>query len=752
MDIPPITAFFAHSLDGHPTSDWQGLAEHLRAVGTLAAEFADIFGASEIAYVTGLLHDLGKYTQEFQAHISGDRQHVDHASRGAIVARERYGLLGQLMAYAIAGHHAGLADGQWSADSKRTALEKRLDGSSLPTLLPDWQGEIALPDEFVPPINIRPRSRDLQLFSIAFFGRMLFSCLVDADFLDTESFYARWDRTRTARDPPTQAADLLPLRATLDAYLDAKQQCARPTTLNATRARILSAVRLSAIFQPGLFSLTVPTGGGKTLASMAFALDHAVQHGLRRVIQVIPFTSIVEQNAQVFREAFGDLGSGAVLEHHSAFADDPHQAKEARDKLRLAMENWDAPIIVTTAVQFFESLFGDRPAQCRKLHRIAGSVIVLDEAQTIPLPLLRPTLAALDELARNYHCSIVFCTATQPALSDARFHDVIDQARELAPEPEKLFDELRRVTVRHEPLLSDEQLAERLRANPQALCIVNNRQHARALYELLRGTEGVRHLTTLMCAEHRTRVLDDVRARLKAGEPCRVISTSLIEAGVDVSFPLVLRAEAGVDSIAQAAGRCNREGLWEPQESEVVVFGVDPEQWKPPPVLKQFAEVAKGTLRRFKDDPLQPAAIKHYFEELYWSKGTEALDQKNLLGLLRQAKPDSLPFETLKRLYRLIDNVQLPVIVPFDEVARDAIDRLRYAEGSVSLARALQRYTVQVPRKGHDALLSAGAIQAVAPDKWGNQFMVLLNQSLYDADCGLTWDNPVFMSSEHTVI
>ncbi|MDO5693118.1 MAG: CRISPR-associated endonuclease Cas3'' [Pseudomonadota bacterium] len=743
---------FAHSLKEQPTSYWQPLSAHLSAVGTLAAEFAQAFGAGDMARVTGLLHDLGKYTREFQAHISGQTQHVDHASRGAIVALERYGPLGQLMAYAIAGHHAGLADGQWSADSQRTALAQRLDGSGLPALLPDWQREITLPDHIAPPTQIRPRSKDFRLFSMAFFGRMLFSCLVDADFLDTESFYAAWDSHRTPRRPPSEASDLPPLRAALDAHLHAKQQDARPTPLNATRARILHEVRSRAALAPGLFSLTVPTGGGKTLASMAFALDHAVQHGLRRVIQVIPFTSIVEQNAKVFRDAFGELGDAAVLEHHSAFADDPRQAKEARDKLRLAMENWDAPVIVTTAVQFFESLFGDRPAQCRKLHRIAGSVIVLDEAQTIPLPLLRPTLAALDELARNYRCSIVFCTATQPALSDARFSDLIDQPRELAPEPEQLFNELRRVTVRHEPLLSDEQLAERLRASPQALCIVNNRQHARALYELLRDSEGVRHLTTLMCAEHRTQVLNDIRARLTASKPCRVVSTSLIEAGVDVSFPLVLRAEAGIDSIAQAAGRCNREGLWQPQASEVLVFGVDPGQWKPPPVLKQCAEVAKGTLRRFKDDPLQPAAIQHYFEELYWSKGIEALDEKDLLGLLRESQLDSLPFETLKRLYRLIDNAQLPIIVPFDDTARNAINELRFATGAFGIARKLQRYTVQVPRKGHDALLSAGAIQTIAPEKWGSQFMVLVNPSLYDDHCGLTWDNPVFMKSEQTVI
>jgi CRISPR-associated endonuclease/helicase Cas3 len=672
---------------------------------------------------------------------------VDHATRGAIVALERYGPVGQLLAYAIAGHHAGLADGKASAELRRTPLALRLTGKNLPELLPQWEQEIELPRQVALP-TMKLKNPRAPGFEIAFMARMLFSCLVDADYLDTDAFYAGLDPSRTRRRPPSQASDLSALRAALDEHLTAKQGQGGGKPINATRARILAHVRAQAAREPGLFSLWVPTGGGKTLASMAFALDHAVQHGLRRVIQVIPFTSIVEQNARVFREAFGPLGVDAVLEHHSAFADDPTQAREAKDKLHLAMENWDAPVIVTTAVQFFESLFGDRPAQCRKLHRVAGSVIVLDEAQTLPLPLLRPSLAALDELARNYHCSIVFCTATQPALSDPRFHDVIGAITELAPAPDRLYQELRRTTVRHEPRLTDEQVAERMLANPQALCIVNNRLQAHALYQMLRQAPGARHLSTLMCAEHRSRVLNDIRQRLQAGEPCRVVSTSLIEAGVDVSFPRVLRAEAGIDSIAQAAGRCNREGLASRETSEVLVFGSDPAQWNPPPELKQFAEVARGTLRRFAGDPLQPAAVTDYFEELYWTQGTAALDEHDLLGLLRGSKIDSLPFETLARHYRIISSVQMPVLVPYDDEAREALRALRHAEGAFGLARRLQRYIVQIPRAAFRLLREAGAVQPIAPEKWGEQFMELVNESLYDESCGLAWENPAFVETQ----
>ena len=249
------------------------------------------------------------------------------------------------------------------------------------------------------------------------------------------------------------------------------------------------------------------------------------------------------------------------------------------------MENWDAPIVVTTAVQFFESLFAAKPSQCRKLHRIAGSVVVLDEAQTMPLKLLRPCVAAIDELARNYRASVVLCTATQPALTAPAFEGGLAEVRELAPDPEQLFKQLERVRVRHLGALDDEALAEHMRSRDQVLCIVNNRRHARAVYQAMADLPGARHLTTLMCARHRSEVLAEVRQLLKDGKPCRLVSTSLIEAGVDVDFPTVLRAEAGLDSIAQAAGRCNREGRSERESSEVLVFLPENPDWAPPPSL-----------------------------------------------------------------------------------------------------------------------------------------------------------------------
>lgn len=752
MRVEPSGAFYAHSVQGRATAEWQGLANHLTAVAQLAGKFGAQFGGADLAAAAGLLHDLGKYTHEFQDRLRGSEKRVDHSTWGARVALERYPQLGYLLAYAIAGHHAGLANGQ--GDGRRASLQERL-AADLPTLLPDWQSELDVPGTLSMPAFLKPR-QDRGMFQIAFLVRMLFSCLVDADFLDTEAFYNQVEGREGGRPRADTKPQLTDLRQALDAHL-VGFKADKP--VNQTRAEILRHVRTQAALDPGLFSLTVPTGGGKTLASLAFALDHAIRHGQQRVIFVIPFTSIVEQNAAVFRKALGVWGKDAVLEHHSAFSDDVRDSKEAREKVRLAMENWDAPIIVTTAVQFFESLFADRPSRCRKLHNVANSVVILDEAQTMPLKVLRPCVAALDELARTYRSSVVLCTATQPALTAPDkvagvegFEGGLEKVRELAPEPAKLFEQLKRVTVKHVGTLDDQALLMQLRELEQVLCIVNNRRHARALYQGMADLSGVYHLTTLMCAAHRSQVLAAAREALVQGHPCRLVSTALIEAGVDVSFPCVYRAEAGLDSVAQAAGRCNREGLWSAQASEVRIFANANDDWKPPPELSQFAAVTREVLRNHQGDPLDPVAIEHYFKQLYWQKGDGALDAMNLMGLLKNAQVQSLPMDTLAEQFKMIDSVQMPVIIPFDDEARAAIRDLHFAQGVAGISRRLQRYLVQVPRHGFDALRKAGAIEAVRPEEWGDQFMVLANESLYDKRVGLSWDNPVFIASSSLVI
>ena len=759
--------FFAHSTQREDKADWEELPAHLRGVARTAAGFAAKFDAADWGDAAGLLHDLGKYSLPFQGRLGGEAGRVDHSTAGALEAEARCGEFGKLIAFCVAGHHAGLADGDGD-DGKLTNLTDRLaharddvrDGGIHP-LDPAWQEEIALPARFTS-LPLQPRHGDRTGFQLAFFTRMLFSCLVDADYLETERYYDGIAGTQSHRGDGPPLADL---RAKLDAALEAKTRAAAPGPVNAQRARILAHVRGKAQETPGLFSLTVPTGGGKTLTSLAFALDHAIKHGLDRVIYVIPFTSIVEQTAETFRRALGD---DAVLEHHSAFddsevldryrggADEPGPA--AQEKLRLAMENWNAPVVVTTAVQFFESLFANRPSRCRKLHNIARSVVILDEAQTLPPNLLRPCVAAIDELALNYRTSVVLCTATQPALAetaDAKrsFKGGLRDVRELAPDPPALYRALRRVTVKHAGPLDDAALAERLTTATQALCIVNNRAHARALYDAIAGAEGARHLTTLMYPAHRSEVLAEIKADLAAGKPCRLVASALIDAGVDVDFPIVYRAAAGIESIAQAAGRCNREGRHRAEDSRVVVF--EAQGWNAPPEIKQFAAVAADVARRF-DDPLSLDAVEAYFRETYWLWGEAALDNpcpdtkcrrlaKGILAACRDsASRLGFPFETIAAAFRMIRDGMVPIIVPKEDVARDLLRDLENVERPGAIARKLQRYTVSLHPLELAALLAVGAARPVRPDRFGNQFVRLENTDIYDPNVGLRSEDPVF--------
>ncbi|ERJ18000.1 CRISPR-associated helicase Cas3 family protein [Salinisphaera shabanensis E1L3A] len=750
--------FYAHSTECSDARDWQGLADHLQAVADLAAKRAARFGWENAGRAAGLLHDLGKYSPAFQRRLSGSGERVDHSTAGALEAKTRFpDGLGHLLAYAIAGHHAGLANGRDAGT--RTPLSDRLV-ADLPTLSSRWREELVLPDSLHPDGAFHQR-RDRPFFQMAFLTRMLFSCLVDADFIETETFY-----TVVAGDAPPERGNptsLSTLRDALNTHLDELAAKARKSPVNERRADILHHVRAAAPEPPGHFSLTVPTGGGKTLASLAFALDHAIAHGMDRVIYVIPFTSIVEQNAAVFRDALGAFGEDAVLEHHSAFDDDSRRGRQdrhSRDKLKRASENWDMPIVVTTAVQFFESLFAAKTSKARKLHNIANSVVVLDEAQTMPLALLRPSVAALDELALNYRASIVLCTATQPALEETdnpahSFAGGLRDVRELAPDPHSLAQQFERVTVRHIGTLDDDGLTEELLDCEQVLCIVNNRRHARALYESIADSPGAYHLTTAMCAVHRRQILAEIREVLASGSPCRVVSTSLIEAGVDIDFPRVLRAEAGLDSIAQAAGRCNREGRRESDQSEVRIFATANQDWAPPPELKQFAQATRAVLRAHGEAPLAPAAITAYFRLLYWQKGPQELDKHDLLGQIETAQLDGLPFDMLEQKYRLIENTQRSVIIPYDDRARRAIADLSHAERVGGIARTLQPYTVQVPIKGFHALEQAGVIAAIEPDRFGDQFVLLidehpseLNTNSYDPNMGLNWSDPTYRSAE----
>ena len=754
--------FFAHSGASENRDDWQSLSEHLEETARRAAAFLEAVGLGPIAKSAGLLHDLGKFNPDFLRRLSGEPVRVDHSTAGAKVAIERYGdgdarkaSLGKMLAFAIAGHHAGLADGV-GGQSRPRPLEARLDAD-----VPDpdrvWQQEIELPE--LPPFPLKPRSRERAGFCGAFATRMIFSALVDADYLDTEAFFAGLEGRSVERGDHPPLSVLL---GRLEAHLRELTSKANDTVVNRLRREVLEHALGRAAEAPGLFTFSVPTGGGKTLSSLAFALEHAIRHGLERVIFVIPYTSIIDQTAQVFREALigDDAGpTDFVVEHHTGFDEESPAVREGSAKLRLAMENWDAPIIVTTAVQFFESLFSNRPSRCRKLHNVARSVVVLDEAQTLPLRLLLPCVAALDELARNWKASVVLCTATQPALrAQDGFGGGFEEVRELAPDPPALHQSLRRTRIRRlEGRIEDAKLAVRLRESPQALCIVNTRRHARELHELVREERENEsfHLSTLMCPRHRRSVLQTVRRHLKEGRPVRLVATSLIEAGVDIDFPEVWRAEAGLESIVQAAGRCNREG-GAPMGDLVVFEPADGDGRRPPGDVPKLAGVARGVMRRH-SDPASPKAIREYFQEVYWLQGS-LLDREDILAQLRErADSFDFPFATIAHQFRVIESSTFPVMIPYrgtgskDGDAERLLRALEHAERPGGLARRLQPYTVQVPRFARRRLLDAGAVRCVRPEAFGDQFVVLTNLDLYRPDVGLTWSDPTYREAEGLV-
>ncbi len=551
------------------------------------------------------------------------------------------------------------------------------------------------------------------------------------------------------------------LAGQLDRHLAHIQAEAKPSEVNRWRARVLEHCQKASDGTPGVFSLSVPTGGGKTLSSLAFALRHAVNHGLRRVIYAIPFTSIIEQNADVFRRALGPHSS-AVLEHHSNL--DP---RRETTQSRLAAENWDAPLVVTTNVQVLESLFAFRSSRCRKLHRLVRSVIVLDEVQALPPNVLAPTLAALRELVTHYGCTIVLCTATQPALERREEFPIgLDAPRPIIPPTDRraLFDALRRVEVTQAGRVNDERLVDELASTPQVLCIVNTRAHAAALFERLTARLGETetrphrngrvarvgsclHLSANMCPRHRSAVLTLIKRRMAQGLPCRVISTQLVEAGVDVDFPVVYRAPAGLDAIAQAAGRCNREGRMN-ELGKVVVFEPEDGRRAVPHFARQGVDDARETLAHY-SDPLAPDAQHDYFARHYWKRGGD--DQKGwdrppdaersapgVLDCFRDGG-NLLQFREAARRYCLIADDQQSVLIPYGRLGRRLVRQLtsRPVPPDRDLLRRLQRLAVAVRRQVADALLDS---RTLLPPDQSHEQLVLGNEAAYDRRMGLRQD------------
>lgn len=717
------------------------LHDHLRGVGNLARKFAEN-GNPALGYSAewaGLLHDLGKYREEFQSYLRGNRDGSHETHHAVYGAKLAFNQRNYVLAFAIAAHHAGLHDLEML---RELFADTRYNFDCLPKLQHRFEAELGkLSLDFPGPEFGNDR------FRMEFFTRMIFSALVDADFLDTEAHYQMGERQSFLLNPEQM----------LERLLSEKRTKSSAGELNVLRNQIFQQCLDAAISPQGFFSLTVPTGGGKTLSGMAFALKHAQRHGLRRVIVVIPYLSIIEQNAAEYRRIFDPENKGIVIEHHSSVRVHEDIAEERRrSPLEYAAENWDAPIVVTTSVQFIESLFASRTSYCRKLHNIARSIVVFDEVQTLPTHLLNPLLNVIRELQRTYGVSFVFSTATQPAFR--RSSSVIEgfaenEITEITEDTGRIFQKLQRIRYRYSSpiqILSWAEIAKQMVKQKQALCIVNTRRHAFELWNELRHWipeergNALFHLSSWMCAQHRFDILGDqtatvinsVRARLKRGEPCLLVSTQLIEAGVDVDFPLVYRAIAPLDSIVQAAGRCNREGrlmdeLGRPVLGDVIIFTPEDNRL-PPGFYRNATGLTNILLSQITDEQLATdhRLFERYFSQLYQ---TADLDAKAIQEMRLCFK-----FRSVSRDARVIKEDTRPVIVPYGRMSEIVADiqsngRERFSKHDL---RRLQRYMVNLQNRDFLVLQGLGQLKELFP----NWEMYTLAAGFYDNRFGVILD------------
>jgi CRISPR-associated endonuclease/helicase Cas3 len=698
--------FYAHTPSKNNPQKWHYLDEHLQDVANLAKQFANKLKGTQLAYYAGLWHDLGKYNPEFQKYLrdceqgNAQAKSVPHAVHGAIFAAEMMPPIAPL----IYGHHGGLPQIQEMS-------QKRI---SDPTHQPVYQA--ILEQAKAVGIDLNP-STDWQTEVSSFknplqyelFLRLLFSCLIDADFLDTEEHFSpELTKQRVQTETVQQLWDVLKRHQT---ELITK---APDKPVNRVRAEVYQACSDAAELAPGVFRLAVPTGGGKTLSGLAFALKHAAKYEHDRVIVAVPYTSIIEQTVNVYRKIFGEE---AVLEHHSAakVTVNDEDARSTQAQARLATQNWDAPLIVTTTVQLLESLFHNRTSRCRKLHNIVNSVIILDEVQTLPIGLLAPIVNVLQELASRYHVTVVLCTATQPALEgQSPYLESFEQVQDIiqAQQAQRHFRELSRVNYEiPDKSWSWAEVAEdvRIHQHNQALLILNTRKDALELLATLsvgdrEDDEHLFHLSTLLCGAHRRKVLEAVRSRLAKKLPCWLVSTQVVEAGVDLDFPAVYRALGPLDRIVQAAGRCNREG--NETKGRVVVF--QPEKGQTPPGEYATAVVETANLLKQHPDFDNPEIFRPYFENLYQGINT---DKEQI-----QSSRSALDYPETAKRFKLIPDDTQSVVIKYDDHANQLLQEIQQIGMKPRHHRALQPYLVNLRER--EFKQAAEVRREIAPGIW----------------------------------
>ena len=713
---------------GHITEDGgrcQSLQDHLDGVARLAEQFGQAFGCGAEAKLLGENHDDGKFLPAFQSYIRGEKKgRVDHSTLGAkwlwTHAKELKSLAA-VGAFCIAGHHCGLMDGGSKADEPGTA-----------TLWGRMKKEMPLAGDVMAhlPSSFSLGSRNLSHFGsrpmdIMLLTRMLFSCLVDADFLDTESFMCP-DQVKRGQFPSIST-----LADRFFHELDRRGFLHPTNPLNQKRFEILSTCIEKGKGPAGLYSLTVPTGGGKTLSSMAFALKQAVTHQKERIIYVIPYLSIIDQTAAIFRDF---LGEEAVLESHSNVNYDvdeervPREQATAMQKIKLATENWDAPVIITTSEQFWESLYGNRTSKCRKLHHIVNSVVIFDEAQMLPVDFLKPCLCALQELVAYYGVSAVLCSATQPELGN-----YMDQKPvEIMENIPALYQFFERVKFHVDGEKNYQEIADDMAQWKQALCVASTKKEAEEIFSRLPPEDSF-YLSTNLCPAHRRKVIQTMKQRLAAGEPCRVVSTSIISVGVDIDFPVVYLEYAGLDSLIQGAGRCNREGKRKAADSLAHVFWT--EKGKKSPFMNKEKSCTDVVRNTYDAAALpSPQAIAAYFQQ--WYRSNEGnLDYKEIEKLAK-----GLQFAEIGRVFHLIADTTKSVFIPYDERAKELLAQLMAGNRSRGLMREAAQYMISVrymanaPTSDWAKLLQNGQIALFEND---SELAYLVHPTDYDEAMGL---------------
>lgn len=709
-----------------PEQYWHSLPEHLHKTAKLAAEHAGYFGCATIGEIMGYNHDYGKNSPDFLKRLYGDKQRVDHKTVGALIVDQHYPKpMGLIMAYIIYGHHGGLPNhisfgnipglDEVLRENKFSIINDQLP--VLPELLP----------ADVPGLT----GGSNPGLTISLWIRMLFSSLVDADYLDAEGHFQPEKTAKRGQYPSIKE-----LQQRFQPFLKELLNKSQEKKVFQARRSVLEDCLKAAPGPKGFYTLTAPTGSGKTLASLAFALKHAAENEMRRIIIALPFISIIEQTADEYRRV---LGKDAVLEHHSNLVF--HEDGESElNPAQLASENWDASVIVTTNVQLFESLFSSKPSKARKLHRLAGSVIILDEAQSLPSELLRPTLAALQCLCADYGVTVLFCTATQPSIKPKWLDHT--KVTEIITDPTELYSQLKRVNVFNIGGKSDHELVKLISTHQRVLCIVNSRRQAQSLYKLIPNKTGVFHLSALMCPKHRSKKLKMIKEK-EEGERCIVIATNLIEAGVDLDFPVVYREMAGIESINQAAGRCNREGELKdkqghPTRGHVYLF----ESADYPASHTWFSDktnLARQVMMKY-PDPLEPDAVQFYFD-LFFHIENKALDKYKILDSLNKGAGEcSFQFREISAKYRFVHKKTISVIIPYDSYCINLLKKAQQSSFPASFSRELQPYAISLYPKDIKRLQQKGRLSSISDTLYYLNSSKEISTSvgdLYDEETGL---------------